>query len=317
MGAEVINQSKVAKRNYSLVDHINSSTLDPKAKTELLIRLTGKRRTMLNGAVFMMQNPDLLRFDDFDHALEALAGVNNEYGLGSVEVYLQREIDAVRRLSDKTLSVENKSLCLYTLQNMMLALGDYEVKEGQKSGYMPKFLQDECQMMLKAANLNMDLDRVRESVRSSAYRDTRNPTLANWDFLDSDLVKKNMESMSHNRVEEKTVVDVTPKQEGRPQVSDTRYLGRARISDATDQEVNRILGKALARFNSFNLQDNLYEFFNFVKDSFQSSSQDVEMTTDYNTLHEVVLATLQRMVEMSSAQQQRIMKQNQMGERSL
>ena len=85
----------------------------------------------------------------------------------------------------------------------------------------------------------------------STFRALIDRLRANWDFLDSDLVKKNMESMSHNRVEEKTVVDVTPKQEGRPQVSDTRYLGRARISDATDQEVDRILGKALARFNSF------------------------------------------------------------------
>ena len=298
-----INHGKT-RRNFNLVDRIESSTLKPQDKTELLINLTGKRKTMLEGAVFMLKNA-AIKFDDFERALALLNGAENASSLELVESALQKQIDVIRRMSDDDLTSENKSLCLYTLQNMIFALSDFRLGKNQVNDFVPKILQDQYQMLMKGSALNMDWDSLNESTYSTEYSDFNNPTLAQWKFLDTILIQRNLENMAGsqtgadnttnfelNAVQKKTTVQVNN--------DGTVSWGVFELKTATDEQINNLLNGALAKFDATDLKQNLLAIFNLVDASNQSGS-----TADNNVLHKTVLASMQRIVEIGSNQQKK------------
>ncbi|MCM1404124.1 MAG: hypothetical protein NC133_01260 [Prevotella sp.] len=316
--AEVVNNPNV-KRNYDLNQHVMNSKLPN--KNEILVNLTGKRKTMLEGAVFMLNN-QAMPFPDLERALSLLNTANNAYSLGAVEAALQTQIDTIRNTNTPGLTAENKTLCLFTLQNMIFALSDYQLKNGKENDYVPKILQDQYQMLLKGSSFNLDWDGLYDSAYSTPVHDGSNPTLANWKFLDNDKIKSNMENLAHYQaVHDETYLNEMRPTKAEPQ-NENRFdgpssWGTVELNATTDAEVNRILNCAMHEFNAKNLKDNLPDFFNFVKESLVSLSNKPE-DVNYRVLHEVVVSAMHKIVNLGHEQQKKsMMEQQATEERSL
>lgn len=308
--ATTVNNPNV-KRNYDLNNHVMESKLPN--KNELLVKLTGKRKTMLEGAVFMLGNK-AMQFGDLDRALALLNTANNSYSLSAVEAALQTQIDVVRNTNTPELTQENKTLCLYTLQNMIFALSDYHLENGKENDYMPKILQDQYQMLLKGSSFNLDWDNLYNSAYSTQAHDGTNPTLAEWKFLDNDKIKSNMENMAHYQAvhDESYLNDMRgakTEQQKDQNADNVKSWGTVELSKTSDAEVNRILNYAMREFNSKNLKDNLPEFFNFVKESLVAHSANAE-DVNYQVLHEVVLSAMHKIVNLGHEQQKKSMMEN-------
>ena len=320
--ATVVNQRK-SSRNYDLAEHLDRSNLPAERKNELLMQLTGKRKTMLQGAVFML-NQAPIKFDSLERALTLLNNANNSYQLGAVEAALQTQINTVCDLNTPDLTPENKTLCLYTLQNMIFALSDYNLKNDKENDYMPKILQDQYQMMLKGSTLGLDMDRLNKSTYSTQYHDDQNPTLAQWEFLDDQAIKQNMENITRyqlgrddailDNLRDTSVEETTQKTEN----SIVNY-GTVTVEPAEEQKIKKFISMGLDKFNTKNLKDpnNLKELYNFAKNSVVDSKSD-EYTVNYPIVNELAFAMVHRIAETGSTlQSQTIMKQNQGEERSL
>ena len=252
---------------------VGATTLVFNNKNELLLKLTGKRRTMLEGAVFMLKNKSL-QFSDFERALARLDMVNNSHGLGAVESALQTQIEVVRDMNTPEMTPEKKTLCLYTLQNMIFGLSDFQLKNNKENDYVPKILQDQYQMLLKGSEEGLDWEKLNDSTYTTEYRDYKNPTLAKFKFLDNRLIKKNLENMVrlHSSTEENALSDL------REQPYDAFYddtditsmdgqinYGLLDIQRTTDKDVAKILNKVMLKFNKEDLRHDTTSFFNFLK----------------------------------------------------
>ena len=312
----------VVNHDDDLSRHIDNTQLNENSKKELLLELTGKRRTMLEGAVFMMKNK--AQFADLNRALELLNAANNSYSLAAVEAALQTQIDVVCEMksaaseNDKALLTENdKALCLYTLQNMIFALSDYNLKNGKANDYVPQILQDQYQMLLKGSMQNLNWDKLNDSVYTMSFEGNQNPTLAKWKFLDKRMIKQNMNSMYQSAHNEAAVEnlrgdnDTTMKAE-----QGVVNWGTVEVNKTSDAEINKILNWALIKFDSKTLKNNLPELFNFVKGAVVAQNDANEV--NYPILHEVSMAAMRRIVEIGNNQQKRaMMGQTQMEEKSL
>lgn len=326
--AEVINNAKY-KRDYNLNNHVNESNLNAENKNDLLLKLTGKRKTMLEGAVFMKNKG--AQFANFERALTLLKSANNAYSLTAVEAALQTQIDAIREMKTPEMTLENKTLCLYTLQNMIFALSDFHLSNGKENDFMPKVLQDQYQMLLKGSNVDLEWDKMYDSVYSTEYHDKNNPTLAEWKFLDDKLIQNNLKNLaSYQAVHDETLLsDMAQEKKVEHQqdkgTNGVKFWGTVELNRISDVEINRILNEAMKQFNSKNLKDNLKDFFNFVKDSLVEQNVGEE-EVNYRILHEVVLSVMQQIVEIGNDQQKKSMleqsqaaisQQNNVEERSL
>lgn len=294
------------RRNFNLVDRIESSTLTPQDKTELLINLTGKRRTLLEGAVFMLKNATI-KFDDFERALALLNSANNAGSLSFVEAALQKQIDVIRRMDDMDLTPENKALCLYTLQNMIFALSDFHLGKNQVNDFVPRILQDQYQMLMKGSALNVNWDALNDSTYSAEYCDANNPTLAQWKFLDSNLIQRNMENMSNSSVGDDNSINTKlnlAKRKQVVQVNDDGVIswGTFELESTDDEEINNLLNQALAKFDTTDLKQDLLTIFNIVDDATTQSNQSEAI---HGILHKVVLNSMQRIVEIGNNQQKK------------
>jgi len=301
----------VVRNNFDLSNYITTNPkLSGQQKADLLANLTGKRKTMLQGSVFMLNHPKL-KFDDFENALVALNRANTAHSLGAVEIALQAQIDAIRRMSDKDIQPDEKALCLYSLQNMIFALSDFHLAKDQQNDYVPQILQDQYQMLLRGSNKNLNWDSLNESIYSEQYRDPNNPTLANWRFLDRDVIKQNMDDMMHVKTTGKEMIreNTFPKI---PQDLDGKIIngvikwGDVELNKTPREKINRIIVEAMRKFDTENLKDHLPQFFNFVKDEMKNQNENAGEVS-YQVLHEVVLSAMHKFVEIGNDQQKREM----------
>lgn len=305
---EATNQSQ-SGTDASWFNRLNNSSLSARKRTDLLIELTSKSDTIREGTTYMLRNSKI-KFDDFEHALALLKSANNSYSLGMVETALQSQIEVVQKMSNVDMPREKKSLCLYTLQNMIFALGDLHLKNGEKNDYVPRILQDLSQMMLKGSALGMEWDVLQDSVYSSDYYDLNNPTLAEWKFLDLNLIQKNMkefaqyQSTSHDVTKQRVVQGGN----GISAKGNTNVVtwGLVELAKTSHVDINRILNNALLKFDAKQLKTNLPEFFNFVRDSLEAQTQG-NSEIDYRILNEMAVAAMHRIVDFGNEQQKRMM----------
>ena len=310
----------------NLVSVISETDLSARQKTELLIELSAKQKTIVNGGLAMMKHPKL-SFDDFNHALVLFNRVKKMierrqikdqidlgYYLGPVEVALQKQINVIQMMSDVDLSKEQKSLCLYSLQNMILGLGFMGLQQGVNNSYVPRLAQDQYQMLIKGHNQGWDWDTLNDSCYSHQYRDLSNPVLADFNFLDLHLIEKNNKMIAQNQSPALTQkVKDQPNPNTITPNARVKTWGMLDFERATDVEINKILNQALIMFDKSNLQNNLPALFNFVKDSVISQSKDID-AVDYGVLHEIVVAAMHRIVEIGSEQQRKLVEQQQNAE---
>lgn len=316
-----VNRTKPVSRtaNYSFVNHLVGSNLEENHKKNLLLELTGKHKTMVEGVAFMLKHRSL-KFNDFDRAMSLLNQANNSYSLTAVEAALQTQINVIRDMSTSVISQENKSLCLYTLQNMIFALSDYHLKNGKENDYVPKILQDQYQMLLKGSVAKLDWEQLNESVYSSEYKQADHPTLGKWKFLDDKLIKKNMDQMlRYQSMNDETLINRLYANSDKSFDLDAEIInwGNVELIQANDDEINQILESALTKFNAENAKNNINEIFNLVKNSLTEKSIEKNLS-NYPSLQKITSTVMQRIVEVGSQQQHKtMMKQNQQAERSL
>ena len=305
---EVTNQSR-SEKDTGWFTRLNNSGLSTRKRTDLLIELTGKSDTIREGTAYMLRNPKI-KFDDFEHALAMLKNANNSYSLGRVETALQTQIEVIQKMSHVDMPREKKALCLYTLQNMIFALGDLDLKNDKKNDYVPHILQDLSQMTLKGSELGMEWDTLLDSVYSSDYYDLNNSTLAEWKFLDLNLIQKNMKEFAQFQVNREQMI----KQKFRQNNTETSVKsntsvitwGLVELAKTSHVDINRILNSALVKFDAKQLKTNLPEFYNFVRDSLEEQTHGAA-EIDYRILNEMAVAAMHRIVDFGSEQQKRMM----------
>lgn len=320
-------QTSVVNKGTNIYNHVVSTDLKKKSKKDLLLELTGKRKTMLEGAVFMLHSK--MKFDHLDRALTALQNANNSYGLAAVEAALQTQIDVILDMDElgstkeeKNLSKAETSACLFTLQNMIYALSDYKFKNGAENDYVPKLLQDQYQMLLKGSTLGLDWDRLNKSAYSTKFRDRNNPVLAKWDFLDARKIQKNMTDMARYQVEhdEKILNNLRSVQVEEPVVEEEVNTGLVdygahEVTETPNPVMSQIFSKALRRFDSKSLRVDPQakkELYNFVKGSVADPKAD-EYTQYYPVVNDMSLAVMHRLADIASIQQRRAMAEQEQG----
>ena len=315
-GTAALNNVRPA---YNFVNHINSTRLSDQQKRDMLVQLTGKREAMVKGAAFMLKNPDKVKFDHFETALTRLNNANNSYSLQAVETALQKEIDTVR--DSVSISNEDKNLCVETLDNMISALSDYHLKNGQENTFVPQKLQNYYKMMAEGSARGLDWDKLNNSVYSTEFRSGTNPT---WKFLDDRLVKQNLANMTLAQKDENLVSDLKtePKPTAEPTMQANNGMvdyGTVEVQKTQDNKINQFLDAISTKFNAVNLQDqkNICELFNFVKGSVVDQNS-AEYTVNYPVIHKLSVALMHRIVDIGNDQQRKAMtEQNQVEERAL
>lgn len=185
----------VARQNsYNMINHIVTSSLDAEAKNNLLLSSSGKQSTMREGKAFLVNHPVLKK--DFGKALLKLRDAKNYESLGAVELEYQKQIDMICDMKETEITKEKKTLCLYTLQNLIFGLKDHKIEGEKTNTYTPKIAQDHYQMLLKGSSEGLDWDKLNSSVYTNEFQDESNPTLANWKFLDARLIRSNMDKIN-------------------------------------------------------------------------------------------------------------------------
>lgn len=306
---DAINQSR---NNSDWVNQINNVHLSARQKTELLIELAAKKRTIINGGLFM-QNHKTLNFDDFDRALELLNRAKTAYDLGAVESALQSQIEVILRMADDVdLTVEEKSLCLYALQNMIFGLPDYELPHERVNDYTPKILQDHAQVILKGTSKGMDWNDLNDYCYTEKYQDSNNPVLAKFKFLDLNLVKE-----LDKIVTQKNTTVATQRRHEAPNAIQSKNgmitWDILEFEKNSQVNVDKILNDARAKFDAIDLRNNISDLFNFVSESVTSQNKNPE-AINYQVLHEITVAAMYRIVEIGSERQRVASQQSSMDE---
>ena len=296
MVAETVNRSGQRKGNQ-WINYLRSSNLSEEKKIELFQIYQNRQETINQAWVFMKAHPE---FDDLQKASQLLNNAKCPSALGLVEVTLQRQIDKISKMSN--LNNDDKSRCLYTLQNLILRLNKKKFENGQKNDFMPKILQDYFQMTLKASMLGLKYD-------DKAYSNEYHVANEDWRFLDLNLIRENMKYLSGLRAK----VDVSH-QQNTPKISqpnvdengDSVFDYKVEKIKVQTEGINQILSDVLTKFDPQYLKNHLPEFFNFVKDSLNQKAGEV----DYPVLHKAVLAIMHRVVEIGNEQQKIAMMQS-------
>ena len=184
-----INQWNQSAYNF-LKPIIRQEGIDTKQKVELMIDLAAKQRILVSGGRFMLNN-EKHHFEEFEQALRALkfCKTKNSENLSMVEELLQRQVTALLNMNTTQITKEEKSFCLYTLQNMALGLSDIKL-EKEENTYVPKILQDKDKVMAKADEKGLDLDKVNNYINNREFCVPGDKTLGNWEFLDLRRIKE-------------------------------------------------------------------------------------------------------------------------------
>lgn len=298
----------LVRRNYNLEQHVNNSRLDPQSRGYLVLKLTQKSRTMLETAAWMLDKNQKLPFDGLDSALKHLKNANTSSSLGMVETFLQTQIDEIRKMepgieapgNQNTMTPENKNKCLFLLQGMIRGLSTYNLGINQENTYVPRLEQEEAQVMIEAANLGLDLDKVHQRIHTKEYQNPDNESMKDWEFTDLDQIQKLKEEMAHYKATHKdeylqNLQRTTTKQAG-PQQSvnadGTVDRGVVDLKPAASTNLARFLNGFMAKFNSNNLQDS-QKFSELFVDVKKSLPKEV----DANVLHKTAFAVARLVVD--------------------
>ena len=295
----MINRRSFDISNARLMINDNQKLTAPQ-KAELLAKLSElseKRKTMLQGAVFMLNNRTFL-FDDLNHALEALSRENGADSLGMVEVNLQKQIDVISRMKvdNKNFTLQNKSLCLRSLQGMIDSLSTYQVKNGVND-YIPKYWQEKAQAQALAATKGLNWQRFEESMYSDEYHVAGDPK---WKFFDREKMKQSMNDLMHEKTTGKDMIRTNSELKfpdelyfRLDELNGMANIGTAEITETSDEKISRIVVSAMDQFAVNNLRDHIPELFNFVKGEILKQN---EKATD-KILYDTVFAVMHKLVE--------------------
>ncbi len=333
----------VARQNgYNMINHVLTSSLDATAKNDLLLSSSGKQSTMREGKAFLVNHPVLKK--DFGKALLKLRDAKNYESLGAVELEYQKQIDMICDMKETEITKEKKTLCLYTLQNLIFGLKDHKIEGEKENTYTPKIAQDHYQMLLKGSSEGLDWDKLNSSVYTNEFQDETNPTLANWKFLDARLIRSNMDKINDktNRFSSSPLnnshffeeVQPTPAEQNNLYHDDkglVRNWNSAEVYNTEDKRIAKCLSKMYASYNKvYNFSDitnqdwdskeastkravGIQNLWNFVKDSVTTEKNP---EVDHSKIDGIVKGLLRLGVEIGHRQQNQNMAQeiNQKGE---
>lgn len=182
--ADVVIDRK-AEREYDFMKHIiRQEDIETKQKVDMMVKLSGQKKTLLKGSSFMINNKRH-HFEEFEKALKALklCETKNPETLAKVEELLQRQATAILNMNSNVLTEEEKSLCLYTIHNEILGLGKYPLTKS-KNDYVPKLIRDRDDIYAKADEKGLNPDKIKNYIYDKSHRVPSDPTLKDWDFLD-------------------------------------------------------------------------------------------------------------------------------------
>lgn len=186
------------------------------AKQLAVSRITGRRRTIMQAAVFMLKSgvnnfeAPFLEFNEgkglntvheFKHlktALDYLTKANDSSALERVEYELQEEINKIR---EKESSVTNKkrfAMCLYALQNMIFGLTDYQFKTGVENNFVPKLITDQYELMQVAAEKRYTWDMIKQTIYVPKYSEELTEELSDWQFIDKKAIENNLKDIKED-----------------------------------------------------------------------------------------------------------------------
>lgn len=296
MVAETVNQSGQRKGNQ-WIKHLIAVNLKEQKKNDLF-KLLQKRKVTFNTAFTFMKKD--AKFVDFKLALLTLRNANCSASLSKVEVALQRQIDKISEMSD--MEDDNKSHCIYALQNLIFSLSDRKFPNGKKNDFVPKILQDYHQMMIKGSTLGLNWDELSQSAYSDKYYVLEEPE---WRFLDVNLIKSKMDELVNYQAPVKEESKNTELKTPFRVIGGKVFWGdENEIPLFSDQEINQVLSCALTEFDVKDLKKHLPEFYNFMGETGKALNI-VSEEIGYPEIHELVLATMRRMVEIGNNQQRK------------
>lgn len=310
---------------------VGSEELNPKVKTELLLKLTGKRKTLTNNCLAMMRHPELA--ESFDEVLRTFRyKVVNPENLGFVENALQKLSEVIKK---SNVPNEQKSSFMFTSQSIQMQLSDVQF-ENQENNYMPNILQDYFQMILKGASKGIPVDKLDAVVYSDKYQDKNDPLMANFKYLDSNKVnevnnilddKTNRRSVTlQEEILGRTVIETKPQQVIQ---NSATFVNKKVVNIDTDfkeishAEKSQFIGKMFAKCDKEDLRNvfnhdwengqvdtkwtvSMKNVFNFVKDTLTVGNPN---EVSYTNIHKAVKLFMRYGLEVGHSLQQESMRQ--------
>lgn len=326
VGVETAKGARVERRNFNFLNYVIGSNLETQKKNELLIKETEKTKTMQNGYVFMTtgNREKLSKFKDFLIALKYLQSAErSELYLPSVDACFRNQIKTILDMGPNEITNEEKSLCLFTLQNMTFALNDLQLKNGKENTYVPQILKDQHQMLLAGANEGLTWDKLNNSVYSNQYQDKSNPVLATFQFLDQRTIQSNIEKLKDKTVDHDDVTffgeqsqDINYKRDPFGVKVEKRYVNTDNFFQQLSNEGTLdCLSKIFAKYDKHQelinnikndekeelMKQSIPDLFNFTRDVLTvNNTRQVE----HEEIHKVANMLLHFAVEMGHNKQQ-------------
>ncbi len=189
------------------------------AKQLAVSRITGRRRTIMQAAVFMMKSglnkheapflefnegKDVVtvhEFSSFKKALDYLTKARDSSALERVEYELQKEINTIREKEHSATNKKRLSMCLYALQNMILALSDYQFENGVENNFVPELITDQYKLMQLAAEKGYSWDSIKQTIHVPKYSEQLTEELSDWQFIDKKAIQNNFEDIKEDNYE--------------------------------------------------------------------------------------------------------------------
>lgn len=182
--ADVVVDRK-AEREYDFMKHIiRQEEIKTKEKVDMMVKLSGQKKTLLKGGAFMINNKRH-HFEEFEKALKALKLCETKppETLAKVEELLQEQATAILNMKSNVLTEEEKSMCLFTVHNEIINLGKVPLAKCENT-YVPNLIREKNKVMAMADEKGLDPDKIKNYIYDKSHRVPSDPTLKDWEFLD-------------------------------------------------------------------------------------------------------------------------------------
>lgn len=152
---------------------------------DALTKLVNAEPFLMNGVENLVN--DRLVFDALNRATTALANAKNSDNLQAAEAGFQTTINEIRQISQNKnsyISNDKASQYIFTLQNLIFCLSDWQFENGKENNYVPLLTRKMNQMLMQASETGLDPAAMRDYCYSNVYQNKTRPELADFQFLD-------------------------------------------------------------------------------------------------------------------------------------
>jgi len=280
------------------------------AKQLAFAQLTGMRRTAAKTGEYMLNYNTLHKFSDYSFtglsdAMDTITKVTDPSSLSQVENHLQEQINSIREdIKENPKNIKVISMCLFTLQSMILNLPNIQLPNGVENTYVPKLLRKKMELTKLASEKGASWEKIQDHIHVSHYTKELDPSCSHWQFLDAPAMDKYINDLKLEQKKDlKTPYYTEVFDSDRTHSYDKRFEamnsdfyqetnadwksishGSLDTFEKSEQEINQVLSDVIKDFGDIELLNTAHDFekiYNLGKQKLFPNNQNNDAKNPY------------------------------------